>query len=404
MTGLAERFDTLAREATSAVELLPLELAVRARRRRHIRTGIGAVVAAACAAAGSLYVATSSPGREKVVRVATPSGTTPVTTAALPASGLWAQLAGIASKAAAQYGDPSAMKAEAVATNLGRFDTAVNGGSAPFRAVFQGVYFIQMTGQFTCSICLGPHGHAPTGTVLSLAIDQGTLATTTTVLTSKPVDLNQLGQVHTLDLSSGVWLELDGIALEQATQFGDRSPQSGEAVATDLAAFKQATGTGGTSLTFNPKVYFVVVTGHFTCGPSCYNVSGKAPTGTVLSLAVDRTTFGITATALNNQPVDLSRLGQIHSLDLAAASRGTGSPTPSPAAVATVPNIAGMTEGEAGAVLERLGLLASFTTQSSSIVPRGDVIAEAPSPGSRVVTGSTISVTVSSGPSGPPSG
>jgi len=286
MVGLAERLDALARESTAAVELLPHELAVRARRRHRIRALGGSLAVAACAVAGSLYAITSSAGSSKVVRVATPPSVTSATTPA-----------------------PS---------------------------------------------------------------------------------------------SAGVWVELAAIARQQAAQFGDPSPGSAEAVATDIVSFEQATGTeGSSSMSFNRKVYFLLVTGHFTCGPSCYNVSANTPTGTVLSLAVDQATLAITATALSSQPVELSRLGQVHRLDLSAGSPVTGPLPPSSTAPVTVPNIAGMTQAAAVEVLRAADLLNNVTAQPSNVVPAGVVISEAPSPGSRVEPGSTITVTVSSGPPRP---
>ena len=284
MTGLTERLDALAREATGAVELLPPELAARARRRRRIQLRFGGAALAACAAGASLYAAVSPSGPQKV-QVATPPGVTSATTATPPPSGVWAELAGIARRQAAQFGDPS--------------------------------------------------------------------------------------------------------------------PLSAQAVATDLAAFQRATGTSASSLAFDPRVYFIELTGQFTC-TVCLGPGPGFPKGTVLGLAVEQVTMSVVGTSLGNQAANLAALGPVHRLDLAAPSTGPSAATT--VAVVTVPNIAGTTEATAGAVLGHLGLTANFTMQASTIVPRGIVIAVAPSPGSRVATGSAVSVTVSSGPSAPPSG
>ncbi len=201
--------------------------------------------------------------------------------------------------------------------------------------------------------------------------------------------------------SAGVWVKLAAIARQQAAQFGDPSPRSAEAVATDLVSFEQATGTeGSSSLSFNRQVYFVLVAGRFACGPTCYGVSANTPTGTVLSLAVDRATLAMTATALSSQAGDLSRLGQVHLLDLASGSPVTVPLPPDSAGPVTVPNIAGMTEAAAVQVLRAAGLLTNVTAQPSNVVPAGVIISEAPSPGSKVEAGTAISVTVSSGPTG----
>lgn len=284
MTGLTERLDALAREATGAVELLPPELAARARRRHRIQLRVGGIALAACAAGASLYAAVSSSGSQKV-QVATPPGVTSATTA-----------------------------------------------------------------------------------------------------TPSP---------------SGVWADLASIARRQATQFGDPSPLSAHAVATDLAAFQQATSTSASSPAFNPRVYFIEITGQFTC-TVCLGPGPGFPKGTVLGLAIERATMTVVGTSLGNQAANLAALGPVHRLDLAAAS--TGPPAPTTVAVVDVPNIAGTSEAAAGAVLAHLGLVAIFTTQSSSTVPQGVVIAVAPSPGSRVAAGSAVSVTISSGPNAPITG
>lgn len=68
----------------------------------------------------------------------------------------------------------------------------------------------------------------------------------------------------------------------------------------------------------------------------------------------------------------------------------------------TVPDFVGSTEAAASAVLGRVGLNARFTTAASTTAPVGTVMAEAPVAGFLVVAGSTVSVTVSSGPSAAP--
>jgi hypothetical protein len=287
MRNVADRLDTLAREATGSVAVLAPELAVRARRRHRMRVAVGAV-AAACVAAGSLYAAVSAQsGPARVVRVAAPPGTaSPSTTeqgAQPPAAGVFAELAGIAERTGAQYGDPSPRTAEAVATNLADFETAVHPGSGPVGEPFVGVYFVQMTGQFTC-------------------------------------------------------------------------------------------------------------------GPGCFNISSHTPKGTVLSLAVDQTTLAVSAAALTNQPVNMAPLGTVHHLDLRAAT-AIGPSLATSTGVVEVPTVDGMSQAAAGALLANVGLVANFHTASSTVFPPGDVVATMPPSGSLVEVGSSISVTVSSGPS-----
>jgi hypothetical protein len=199
--------------------------------------------------------------------------------------------------------------------------------------------------------------------------------------------------------AAGVFAELAGIAERTAAQYGDPSPRTAEAVATSLAGFETAVYGGNVPLrTAFTGVYFVQMTGQFTCGPACFNISSHTLKGTVLSLAVDQTTLAVTAAALTNQPVNLDPLGPVHSLDLRAATAVGPSPSASPGVV-EVPTVEGMSKAAAGAVLAHAGLVPNFHMTSSTVIPPGDVVAMMPPSGSLVEEGSFISVTVSSGPS-----
>ena len=68
----------------------------------------------------------------------------------------------------------------------------------------------------------------------------------------------------------------------------------------------------------------------------------------------------------------------------------------------TVPNVAGQTSATASRVLAQVGLAVNQNSQSSNTVPAGIIAAENPAPGSIVVVGSTISITVSTGPASHP--
>lgn len=75
--------------------------------------------------------------------------------------------------------------------------------------------------------------------------------------------------------------------------------------------------------------------------------------------------------------------------------------TPSPATAqqtVTVPNVAGQPLSTASRVLAQVGLTVNENSQSSNIVPAGDVAGESPTPGSLVALGSAISITISTGP------
>jgi serine/threonine-protein kinase len=73
-------------------------------------------------------------------------------------------------------------------------------------------------------------------------------------------------------------------------------------------------------------------------------------------------------------------------------------PTQLPETSATVPDLVGMTEEEATATVEDLGLNARVETQSSDEVEAGEVIAQSPPEGSSVGLDTTVTLTVSSGP------
>jgi len=78
------------------------------------------------------------------------------------------------------------------------------------------------------------------------------------------------------------------------------------------------------------EIYFVVMTGSFTCGPACFNVSRNTPTkGTALSIVVDMSTMTLRAVSLTNQPIRLDQPGAIHHLDLSQESAGNGRGTAS---------------------------------------------------------------------------
>ena len=170
MNSLADRLDTLAREATGPVETLPPELALHSRHRHRLKIATTGI-AAACLAAGAAYAAFSAhSGPSRAVRVATPpeqpSPSSPADGSQPPAKDIYPRLAQIAGRAAAQYEDPQPRTAVAVATSRAAFVTALYGTTPTPGTLTEPVYFVAMTGQFTCSTCYGPHGRSVTGTLL----------------------------------------------------------------------------------------------------------------------------------------------------------------------------------------------------------------------------------------------
>lgn len=169
MTGLAERLDTLAREATGAVELMPAELAARARRRHRIRTSVAAAALAACAAGVMLYADTGSPGARKVVGLLPLPASRRPPLRPLEECGPSSPLSHAGRRL--QFGDASPSTERAVATDLAGFQrsTGTGGSSLSFDPA---VYFIQMTGEFTDWSYLGPGPDLPHETVPALAVER----------------------------------------------------------------------------------------------------------------------------------------------------------------------------------------------------------------------------------------
>ncbi|MCF6286800.1 MAG: PASTA domain-containing protein, partial [Candidatus Hydrogenedentes bacterium] len=67
--------------------------------------------------------------------------------------------------------------------------------------------------------------------------------------------------------------------------------------------------------------------------------------------------------------------------------------------LATVPDLAGLTEAEAGTALSNTGLsLGESSTQSSSSVPAGQVLGQDPVADSEVLPGSNVDIVISTGP------
>ena len=63
-----------------------------------------------------------------------------------------------------------------------------------------------------------------------------------------------------------------------------------------------------------------------------------------------------------------------------------------------VPDVVGQDQASAASELQEAGFTVSATQQSSSSVPQGDVISQDPAAGSSAARGSTVDITVSTGP------
>ena len=63
-----------------------------------------------------------------------------------------------------------------------------------------------------------------------------------------------------------------------------------------------------------------------------------------------------------------------------------------------VPNVVGKTQAEAQTLLSNAGLNVNVSQQSSATVPKDQVMSQNPSAGIKVAIGTTVTITVSSGP------
>ena len=68
-------------------------------------------------------------------------------------------------------------------------------------------------------------------------------------------------------------------------------------------------------------------------------------------------------------------------------------------AVTVIPDVIGETQEAATAMLSDIGLRTVVVTAASSTFPGGTVLSQNPPPGSKVVSGATVTITVSFGPS-----
>lgn len=80
--------------------------------------------------------------------------------------------------------------------------------------------------------------------------------------------------------------------------------------------------------------------------------------------------------------------------------RSTPSPPPPPPSV-TVPDVTGMSQSDAVAAIEGVGLRAATASETSETVPEGFVIGSSPGSGASIAVGSTVTILVSSGPPEP---
>jgi hypothetical protein len=119
--------------------------------------------------------------------------------------------------------------------------------------------------------------------------------------------------------ATGVWATIAAEVRSTVREFTD-PPLTAVGVATTLKDAEEALGTpapaGEPSST---PVYLVIATGQFTCSSECVNVNGQPSHGTVLGVLIDQAALYITSVSLTTKPIDISRLGTIHQLDLSPA-------------------------------------------------------------------------------------
>lgn len=131
----------------------------------------------------------------------------------------------------------------------------------------------------------------------------------------------------TVTENDGIWAKLVGPVRQQTDQLTNQ-PVTAAGVATAARDAQQALGSSALTESPSTPVYLVVATGQFTCTTTCFNLSGHPSHGTVLGLVFDKTNLSITAMSLSNKPVDLSKLGAVHQLDMAPPPTATAPPGP----------------------------------------------------------------------------
>jgi hypothetical protein len=122
--------------------------------------------------------------------------------------------------------------------------------------------------------------------------------------------------------SAQVRAKLWSLALRQATLVGDPHISTAQAVRTSKGAAMPVTAPGDTAATppDNNGVWIIQVQGEFTGASSCFGVSRPVPSGHVIGLMVDATSYNIWSFSLGDDPVDLSRLGTVVQLSAPTAA------------------------------------------------------------------------------------
>jgi hypothetical protein len=240
----------------------------------------------------------------------------------------------------------------------GQYSVTVTGFTAP--------YLIQATGQVG--------GQGPTVSLYAVATAAGTV-NITPVTTLMALNMSAGNLQSLMTGSAGTLPSLT------ATDLNDQNTNMDTLLSSLLTA-------EGLSATYN----FTATA--FTAGSAGYdqlldNVTINSSSAT----AVTVTNITAPATAIT---IDTTKGSPSGALDV------TAGPTTLPVGTletVSVPNVVGGTQAAAGTAITGAGLMVgTVTMQSSATVASGNVISESPAAGSSVVSGSTVSLVVSSGP------
>src|SRR5207249_7034594 len=114
---------------------------------------------------------------------------------------------------------------------------------------------------------------------------------------------------------------------------------------------------------------------------------------TVGAVTMQSSSTVASGSVISESPTAGTRVASGSAVDLVVSS---GAPPPTQVAV---PNVVGQMQAAAASAITGAGLtVGTVTQQSSSTVAAGSVISESPTAGTRVASGSAVSLVVSSGP------
>jgi PASTA domain-containing protein len=260
--------------------------------------------------------------------------------------------------------------------------------------------FFTLAAWFTETIALvGRVGTSGTGvlapaTALALTGTSGTgsVGSLTAAFSVALAGVTGTGSVGTVSPSSSSTIALTGVS--GTGGIGTLAP----AADTALTGIAGTTSTGTVSLAFSVALTGVSATGSVGALTALLGVSGVTGTGSVgtISPALTVALTGVTGTGGTGTVIPIQGL----SLPLTGV-RATGSVGTLAIGKVFVPTVTQLSEATAIVELNALGLLVAIGGFTPSLSPAGTVVLQSPAAGQLVAQGSTVTLTLSSGPASP---